>query len=433
MKKKFIEDIKPLSREARKGDEPVKRQSSTRAPRIVLPREIPYEPSDEKPSLRYTLWYVAVICIVVLLFSISYLFESASVSVSPKLMKVPFDASDIFTASKDTTDTTMISYTIMSLNGSETVKLPSTESKILADHASGTALVYNTYSKGTISLPKNTALQTSDGRVYLTGKAVVIPGYVMADKTVLPGTVEVPATAVLSAESGNLDGGDFFFPKYLKLPQDKKVYAKVKKPFVGGSSGKVFTISKNSADAAYATLNDKLKSSLTAKAKVQVPDGYLYYDGGAVMIPDKQVQVSYSKEKDVPVVLTGTLYVYLIKKDSLISAIAKQSISQYNNEAISMPNLGSITLTPKSASTLAPMTDETFQFTFSGSVDIIWSINKSDVQKVLVSRKKADFEGLVGSLPGVEKAQVVIRPFWARSFPKGTDKIDVTITAPIAQ
>jgi hypothetical protein len=424
-KKNIIEDIKPLSRDSRTATE-VSATSRARS----LPREIPFEPIEVKSSPRYALWYIAVICLVGLLLSLSFLFESASVTVSPKVMTVAYDASDTFTALKDITEPG-IAYTEMRLSGSETLKLPSTQSKTLADRATGSVLLYNTYTKGTYTVTRGTALQATDGRVYVTDKTVKIPGYTTTKAgKITPGSIEVIANAVLAGEAGNIESGDLLIQKLVKLPQGQKITARIKKPIIGGASGKVFTIEKSSADAAHATLLEKLKSSLLAKARVQVPNGYLFYDGATVFVGDPSVQVEYSKEPEVPVVLSGSLTVYLLKQDTLVRALALQSISQYDDEPVSIPKISTLALVPKSGSVLSGYDNAPFQFSFNGKADILWILNSDNIQRLLVGRKKSDFESLLATFSGVDKAQVVLKPFWKRTFPKNIERIKVVVTNP---
>jgi hypothetical protein len=347
-------------------------------------------------------------------------------------MTVAFDGRDTFTAVKDSTDTTELSYTVMQLDGSETIRLPSTGSKILAEHAIGVVTLYNAYTKGAYTIAKNTALQTSDGKAYLTTASVVIPGYTMKGSVLTPGSIDVSARAVNAGESGNLSSGDITVSKLAKLPQAKKIYGRIKKEFTGGASGKVYTIPKSAADAAFVTLSDKLKASLTAKAKVQIPDGYIFYEGATLFTTDPSVQVSLSKEPDVPILLNGSFTAYLINQSLLINAIGTKSISQYNNEPITIPALQSLTLVPKNGLALSPYTDTTFDFSFSGSTDILWTIDTNQIQKILAGRKKSEFDAVIATMPGIEKAQVVIRPFWERSFPENPAKIGVTVAKPVA-
>jgi len=428
MPKNLFEDIKPISREPRT----VKPAPASPEPLPPLPQEIPYEPYEPKAprrSSRYALWYIAAACVIGFLFSISFLFEHASVTITPKSVPVAFDTSDSFTAQKDGTDPDTIIYTQMTLSGDESIKLPSTQSKTDAQFAAGRVLLYNTYSTAAYKLVKGTRLATPDGHIYKIDAAASIPGYTKTkDGTVTPGSVEVSVTAALSGEGENIAQSDFTVPGLAGTAQAAKIYGRTKTAIAGGISGTIYTIPADAANAALGTLQTKLKTSLIEKAKVQVPDGYMFFPGATVFATDDSVQAPYSKEQQVPIALHGTLTAYLIKTDTLITAIAENAVSQYNSEAVTIPKLASLAIVPSAP--LSPQTDQSFSFTLLGSADVIWTIHPEDIQEALAGKKKADFQNILGEVTGVERAEVTLKPFWKRSFPTDASRIGVSIQNP---
>lgn len=426
-----IQDIKPSPRRAHQRDEVVIPVHTVKEKEIEknlppLPRhEIPFEAGEPRHSSRYALWYVAAACLIGFFLSLSFLFEHATVTVTPKSMMIPLDASDSFTAQKDATDSDAVVYSVMSLSGNESMKIPGTQSQSQALPATGTVLLYNAYSANPYKLVVNTRLATSDGRIYRLHSPATIPGYTKANGVVVPGSAPVLVAAAEPGEASNLDAGDFTLPGLAGTPQASKIYGRTKTPISGGVSGVMYTVPQDAANAAMGTLRDKLKQSLTAKAKVQVPDGYLFYDGATLFNSDDSVVAPYSKEKDIPLSLSGTLTTYLIKQDTLETAIAQKSISQYNNEPITIPNLYSLKLAPTYKQN--PTTDTTFTFSLIGSANVLWTIDSESIKTLLAAKKKADFQSLLSAIPGVDRAELVIKPFWKQSFPDDPKKIEIVV------
>ncbi len=424
MPKKILEDIKPLSRPSRKTAEKEIPVHVVKA----LPREVPFEPSEPKGSSRYGLWYIAVGLVVVFLFSLSFLFEGASVTATPKADSVAFDSSDIFTAQKDTTADDTIVYTQMTLSGDQSIKLPSTTSKVESIPATGRVVLYNTYTTGAYKLVKSTRLATSDGKIYRINTAVTIPGYTKSGSTVVPGSVEVAVTADAPGEASNIENADFTLPGLAGTPQAAKIYGRTKTAITGGVSGKIYSISPDSAKAALGTLKDKLQASLIAKAKAQVPDGYVLFDGATLLSSEDAVQAPYSTEAEVPLALHGTLTAYLLKEDTLVTAIAERSVSQYAGEPVTIPELDSLKLTPVNA--IRPNADASFSFTFNGSAKIISTVDPEAIKTLFAGQKKSAFNSLLSTVPAIDRATVVLKPFWKRSFPTDPARITVTIVQP---
>ncbi len=422
MARNSLHDIKPTRRIPLKKDEVV---VPVHTVRHIPPREIPFEPGEQKHSSRYGLWYLAAILVIGFFFSISFLFEHATVTITPKSLPVVFDSTDTFTAQKDSSASDTLVYTVMSLNGTESMKLPGTESKAQSSYATGTVILYNAFTTTPYKLVNNTRLSSPDGRIYHINSAVTIPGYTKANGVVVPGSIAVPVTAAIAGEAANLDTSDFTLPGFAGKPQFNKVYGRTKTPISGGLSGTVYTISQDAANAALGTLQAKLKASLIAKEKVQVPDGYIFYDGATIFKTDDSVQAPNSKEKDVPLALSGTLTVYLLKEDTLVSAIAQKMVSQYNNEPVTIPGLSNLTLLPSGS--IDPQNDTSFTFSFSGSANIIWSIDSSMIKTLLVGKKKTDFQSILGTIVGVDRAELIVKPFWKRSFPEDSARIEVVV------
>lgn len=426
-RKNILEDIKPMTKSD--NTEPRVAKKATK-PTPVLPKEIPYVPSPQREMPKYTLWYIAGGCLIAFLLSLSFLFESATVRVTGKTVSLDFDTSDQFVATKDTNAENTISYTVMSLSGTETIKLPATETKKLNEYATGTVVLYNTYRSTSYSLVKNTRLITPEKKEYKLISAVSIPGYKKTGSGIVPGSVEARVIASLPGEVGNIDKADFSVPGLKGTAQETKIFGRTKTAISGGMTGEVYTVPQSSADLALGELTTKLKTSLISKAKVQVPDGYSFYEGATVFKVDPSVQVPYSKEKDVPIVLKGSLSAYLLKTETLKNAIISTSVTGYEGEPLLIPKLAMLSVAPKEGTTLNPLTDTTFKFNLIGHADIFWQVPISEIQKSLAGAKKVQFESLAGNISAIDKATVVIKPFWKRSFPKNPERIEIIVENP---
>ena len=159
-----------------------------------------------------------------------------------------------------------------------------------------------------------------------------------------------------------------------------------------------------------------------------MPDGYLLYPGATVFTPDQNVQVPFSTTTEVPLALHGTLTAYIVKENTLVTAIAENSVSQYDGEPVTVPNVASLTLVPSGP--LNPATDTSFTFSFTGNATIVWTVDPSAVQALLAGRKKSEFETLISGIVGVDRAQVTLKPFWKQTFPEDQTRIAVTIEKP---
>ena len=429
MEKNIIQDIKPSSRAGSPNTTP-REFTLRRNPASTLPKEIPFTPAPPKGSSKHGLWFVAIICLVVLIVSISFLFQSATVTIVPKTVTVALDSTDVFTAIKDSKDATVFSYMVMSLSGDTSINLPATQTKSVSNFATGKITIYNNYSKTPFKIAKNTTVLASNNQLYKITTAVSVPGYTKSSLGNLPGSVDVVITAATSGEIANIDSSLLTIPSLAKKPQAGKIYAKTKTSISGGLSGILNTIPQASADAAYQSLKDQLKTSLLGKAKVQVPPGYLFFDGATVFETDDAVQSPYSKNPEIPITLHGKLTAYLVKQDMLTQAMVQKFVSNYNGESVTIPNISALTFVPSVTTPLNPDTNTSISFSFNGMIKIIWKIKTEDVQQALVGKDKSGFSATIAAIVGIEKADLVIKPFWKQSFPDDAKKITVDVIYP---
>ncbi|MEI6316636.1 MAG: hypothetical protein WCO65_02850 [bacterium] len=430
MEKNIIQDIKPSSRAGSPNTTP--REFSIRKnPARVLPKEIPFTPTPPKSSSKHGLWFLAIACLIVLIVSVSFLFQSATVTIVPKTVMVALDSTDTFTAIKDSKDATVLPYMVMSLSGDTSITLPATQTKNVSNFATGKVTLFNTYSTTPVKIAKGTQLLGSNSQLYKVNSLVSIPGYIKSKSMGnLPGSIDVDITAVVPGEVGNIDTANFTIPMYAKRPQAGKIYAKSKTALSGGLSGVLNTIPQASADTAYQTLKDQLKASLIGKEKVQVPPGYLFFEGATVFETDNAVVAPYSKNPEIPLGLHGKLTAYLIKQDMLTQSIVQKFVNNYNNEPVTIPGISSLVFVPSSTAPLDPNSDTPITFSFTGTVKIIWKIKTDDIKNTLISKDKSGFSSALAAIPGVEKADLVIKPFWKQSFPDDAKKINVDVIYP---
>lgn len=428
MEKPTIQDIKPNVRNGSRNSSP---RNFVVSKAKTLPKEIPFTPSEPKQTSRNTLWIIAIIAIIALVWSLSFLFESATVTITPKILPIALDATDTFTAVKDSSDPTQLSYMIMSLSGDTSITLPATQTETVNNYAKGIVTFYNNYSTTPFKIVKNTQIKGDNGQIYKVDKQIYIPGYTKTGTTTTPGQFDVSVTAATSGEIANIKSSSFTIPYFAKRPQNGKVYAQSKTAIMGGLTGTLNTIPLDSANAAYQTLQDNLKKQLIQKEKVQVPPGYLFYDGATVFTSDNSVDVPYSKDTKIPLGLHGKLTAYLIKEDSLVNIIANKFINNYNNDSVVIQKLASLEFDPTGTIPLNPDTDTTINFSLTGTTKIIWQIDTNNVKNSLLGVSKSNFNNIMNNIVGVDRADMEIKPFWKQSFPTDLKKINVLVNYPI--
>jgi hypothetical protein len=266
---------------------------------------IEFHTKTSKPRPKYTLWFVAFLSIAFLFFAVSLLFSSAKVIVHPKTQDIALNQN--FSASKQVSNGSLF-FDLVVISGEEKIDIQATEEKDVAERATGTVLIFNSFNSSTQKLAIDTRLEGSNGKIYKTQSQVTVPGK-NADGT--PGSVEVGIYANGAGEEYNSGPLDFTIigfkgtPKYDKF----KVRSKAGTDIKGGFVGKAPVVSEAEKVAAASSLKTALSAKLLQKATDQIPAGFILFKDAIFLNADEaNVSSTYNDDKSMTLALKGTLY-----------------------------------------------------------------------------------------------------------------------------
>lgn len=404
---------------------PVRRVSEQ--PETKKRREIPVEEyAPTKDGSRYFIWFIALISVIILFFALSLLFSGARVTVTPRSGE--FDLDQTFTARKGASEGEL-SFDVMAVSGEESTMVASSDTKDIERKAKGTVIIYNAYSSKAQRLLIETRLETPDGKIYKTDKALVVPGAKVEDGETVPGSVEVTVTASEPGEEYNIGLTDFTIVGFKGTPKYDKFYARSKTEMTGGLIGKMYTISQEEGEKQKGMLREKLKQSLSSKIFAELPSGFVTYPDTIYQV-DESTDFFESEQEAILIEEKGTLYSFIFQKDKLARAIAYSVVSQYEGEPVEVTNIDDLTFMLLEKEDIDPEAVDEISFTLSGNPRIVWKIDKEKLKSDLVEVHKKSFQTVLSAYENIEKAEVVIKPFWKRTFPERTKDIKINEIRP---
>ena len=385
----------------------------------------------EKDPTWHTLWPVAVVSVVFLVFALSYLFSKATIIINPKIQNLTLNEN--LSASKDA-GTTALAFNLVEISGEETKTIQASGEQDILKKATGKVKIFNTFGSGTQRLDINTRLEGSNGKIYKTEKQVVVPG--MKDGT--PGSVEVGIYGSEGGEEYNSGPLDFTILGFKGGPKYAKFYGRSEGAITGGLQGKFYVISENEKIIALSELKIALREKLSRQATDQIPDGFiLFKDATFLKINDSVSDLISSKENILPVTLSGTLYGLLFNETDLVKKITDNNIKEYDGSSVVfIPDLRDLTFSLSAQAGFSDKDSTPFRdikninFNLSGDIKIIWEIDARELADDLLGKQKKDFNQILSQYPNIDTADVNIRPFWKRSFPEKTKDIEVIVNYP---
>lgn len=383
---------------------PPSRPTNTRAPRPA--RRFPYG--------------TALIAVIVVAASAAglYAFSGAKVEVTP-MTNAAYVTGD-FSATPTTGD---LAYEIVETDKVATVSVPAESSESANDPAQGQITIYNAQPTPQ-QLIKNTRFSTPDGLIFRIHDSITVP----AGTATTPGTLVVTAYADAGGDKYNVGATTFKLPGLAGTKASDLVYAKSVGAMTGGFSGTRPSVSQTTKDAKATELQTELTKSLDTDIKAKIPQGYVLVPGASFMTFEQQPSGS-SASGSVDVKEKGTLTAVLLPSDSLAKAIAYRVIGTYSGQPVSLASVDSLKLAP--AGGVAPVAGSPFTFTLTGDVTIVWNVDQSKIAGAVAGKTRDSAQVVLSGFPEVDKAVLVLRPFWASTFPQDPTHITVTVN-PIA-
>lgn len=366
------------------------------------------------PKRKSTLWLVAVVATIFFFFALSYFFSNAQIVVEPKIKNI--DLNQNFSATLNA-DKDNLSFDMITISGDEsTLVTASLEKKEVSQHAKGTIVIYNKFSSASQRLDINTRLEGSNGKIYKTEKAIVVPG--MTGTT--PGSVEVLAYGAEGGEAYNSKPLDFKILGFKGSPKYEKFYGRSKGNLSGGFVGPSFVVSPEEKTKALEDLKIKLQAKLFKKALGQIPAGFvLFQKASSLEVENMNNDLPMSNENPLSLSLKGTFYGLLFKEVDITKKITEKVVDGYNGEDVYISNINNLAFSlTNNTTTFKDL--KSIDFNLAGPAKIVWRLNGEKLKLDLAGKKKSDFYQILDKYLNITSAKLSLRPVWSRTI---TDKI----------
>lgn len=371
---------------------------------------------------RYALWIVATIPLVFFLFALSYMFLKATVTVNPKMKDVILNKN--ISASKDG-DAGAFPFDLIVISGEENKAVQATGQKDISEKAEGVVVIYNAFSAAPQRLDIDTRLEGSNGKIYKTRKQIIVGG--MKGNT--PGSIEVGIYAAAGGEEYNSGPLDFTIFGFRGTPKYSKFYARSKGEIAGGFKGKAPVISDTERVNIINNLKIVLQEKLFKKAADQIPDRLiLFKDAVFLDTKDSNIELIHLKDNLLSIKFKGTMYGFLFDEEKLTKKIMEGNIGGHDGSPVYLPNIRDLNFSFASVENLADARN--INFNLSGTVKIVWKLDEDKLASDLLSKLKKDFNQILLQYPNIDSAQLLIKPFWKRSFPDKIKNIKIIVNYP---
>lgn len=376
----------------------------------------------QKSRMFETMLFVGgfgIIILVVVLYT--FVFNSATVTITPKFSDIAVNKSMIF----DIEGKGDVGFVLATTTLEKKRELTRSEEKKVQSKAEGKIVIFNKLDAEPQRLIKNTRFESSDGKIFRIADSVTVPG----KKGNVPGSIEVTVLADSYGEDYNIQPSDFTIPGFKGTPRYDGFFARSSTSMKGGSSGNVKGVSASDISAAKDELALSLTNDLKAELKTRTKEGYIpLVNSIAVTFDDNEKVVSKGETNTYNVKATG--YLVFAKEEDLAKAIEKtESPSQYKDEPLRLDHQESITFSLRDTTNISK--DARFDVLVAGTTRVVWQVTNKDLKNALISKDKGDFSKVMNGFGAIKVAEMDISPAWSSTFPKTESKINIVEKLPV--
>lgn len=308
-------------------------------------------------------------------------------------------------------------FQLVTVEKTATTNVPAESTQTSNDAASGRIVISNKQTT-TQALIKNTRFQSAAGLIYRIRDSISIPA---------GGFVTATVYADEAGEKYNTGPTTFTVPGLKGSKAFDLVTARSSGSISGGFSGTRPTVSQATKDKQFGEMQTKLAADLQKELSGKVPAGYVLLPGASF--------TTYTPASDAAgasgtVTLTeaGSITAVIFPADALAKTIAFKSVGSYGGEPVTLKNVQNLTVKPAQTSIAPDAT--TFDFNLSGGTTVIWQVDPAKIGGAVAGKTRDTAEIALKSFPEVDKATLVLRPFWASKFPADPSKIKVSVNEP---
>jgi len=384
--------------------------------RLNIP--LPEQSGSRSRFASFSLFVVLPLAILAgIFYGMSY-FAKAEVTITPRQEIVP--VSGTFAASRVANGGGKLVFETMSISEEVSSEIPADIERTVTERASGTIVIYNTYSSAPQRLIKNTRFETKEGKIFRAKDSVVVPGTTIENGATVPGSVEAFVVADEPGESYNIGLSDFTIPGFKGDPRFAKFYARSKTEMTGGFSGRKKFPSDDAIAEVRVALRAQLVEKLERSVQAQKPAEYVLFATSTqiTLAEEPHIVVDGSRAK---ITENGIISGVIFKRQDFSQYILSLSLPSFDGGEVDVPDLENLSLV--FATGTESFDAGQLSFTLAGSIRAIWKVDTKGLSEAIAGKPKKDFNTTLSQFANIRRAEASISPFWLFDFPRDSARI----------
>ena len=373
------------------------------------------------------LWIICIISVATLLFFLSSMFATTTLTITPKNQIVVLNDTYNIVSDKDVSG---LHYQVMTITKDLSANPVTDGEEYVERKAVGKAIIYNNSGTANQRLITNTRLETKDGLTYRIRESVDVPGIKTINGVKTPGSVEVEIIADMPGDKYNMKlsdlKGDFTIPGFKGSTKYTTFYARLSADATGGFIGNVKKVSDEKLTAARELLKNNLNTDLIKEVYSKAPSqDILFKDNYYIQCNDLADDSAASEYK---ITEECSINAITFNKEELAAFIAEDKVKDFDNSKVDIlwNDNDSVSL---QGSTTKPWNETSLKAKFIGPASIVWTLDINTIISSILGQDKSVISSVIESnKKSLTEIKASLRPIWRNTFPDDAKKIKIIDT-----
>lgn len=302
------------------------------------------------------------------------------------------------------------------LNSTSTVKV--------LEKAKGQLTIFNAFGTTPQTLVATTRFETSEGIVFRLDEKITVPGGKKdKDGVLVPGQITVSVTADKSGLEGNVPPTKLWrIPGFKGTPRYEKFYAESAMAMSGGFEGERAAPVAGEIELVKKSLATDLESALRGESSVLMSENFTLLPGAEdFRLVREDVDFDVADKSKFSVFVEGELRSLVFETEMLKNVLTDLSEKKLENE-------GPLAIRDFSVGYTEPQVNwisGSMLFKATGTIVFEKKVDKEGLPEKLRGLNEEEIKKVLFNLPGLDRVSVNFWPFWVKSMPTNSAKIEV--------
>mgnify|MGYP001604824856 CR=1 FL=1 len=268
-----------------------------------------------------------------------------------------------------------------------------------------------------------TRLISPDGKIFRLTAAIIVPGAKIVDGEIVPSSVEANVVADQAGETYNIPATTRFeIPGFKGTPRYGAFYGQSAAPMAGGYVGEQAYPTPEDINKAKVGVAKVLDAGARGVLQSKIPSEFKMVENAFIFSITKQtVNPDVNEAGQFSIFAEAELALMAFREADMMALLGDRAIQDGGADyGLKDQNLAY-------GASRADMAAGKMAVTVDYKATLARNVNVDDLKPQMLRKSGAELRAMLLGIAGLESARVELWPFWVKSVPSKSDKVNIVV------